>query len=153
MFSSLIAKILGGTSLVLLLGLAFAVQRANHWHRAYDKLHGQAVDVLTALSQASGQKIPWEVAPGQIVALGETVRAQRLAIEATNLRIDQMAAEAVRLRAKADELRALAEKAEAQRRSALLRLGNMAETPGTRSDCMQLLKEANDALDLIREAS
>ncbi|MBU3991532.1 MAG: hypothetical protein KKA12_03130 [Alphaproteobacteria bacterium] len=153
LFSSTVAKALGGISLALALATGIQTWRADHWHDAYDTLHGQAGVVLTAIQHATGEKAEWATAPGQIIALGETVRTQRVAIADTNQRIDQMAREAVRLRAQAAELQRIADQADAQKRSALKRLGDMAATPGTRSDCMTLLKEAEAALDIVREAS
>ena len=66
--------------------------------------------------------------------------------------IDDMAREAVRLRKKADEMKVIAAKAQAQRQAALRQLSDMSITPGTRDDCLALLKEANEALDIAREA-
>ena len=63
-----------------------------------------------------------------------------------------MAAEAVRLRKRADELKVIAAKAEAQRRAAYTRLSDMALTPGQRADCMALLREAEAALDLVKDS-
>ena len=153
LISPLIARVLGVTSLALALALGVQTWRASHWKAAYGTLHDQAVLVLGAIQTATGHPAKWATAPGQIVALGETVRSQRVAIEDTNRRIDEMAREAVRLRAQADQLQEIARRAEAQRQAALRRLGDMAATPGTRSDCMTLLREAEDALDIVREAS
>lgn len=152
-FGSLIGRAMAGVSLVLLLALGVQTWRANHWKGAYEKLHGEGVEVVTALSEAVGRKIAWGNAAGQIAALGETIKAQRMAIEVTNARLDEMAAEAVRLRAKAADLRAIAERAEAQRAAALRGLADMRATPGTRTDCAALLREAEKALDIVREAS
>lgn len=153
LFTPLIAKILGGISIVLLIGLAVQSWRASHWQGAYAKLHGEGVEIVSALSRAVGRKVAWGNAPEQVRMLGETVALQRAAIAVTNERIDAMAAEAVRLRARADQLRAIAERAEAQRAAALRTLGDMRATPGTRADCRQLLREAEEALDIVREAS
>lgn len=119
----------------------------------FRKLDKQADRVVVALRQASDNpKADWETAPGQIVALGESNKSLKSEIEANNRAIDDMAREAVRLRARATELQQIAAKAEAQRRAAYARLSDMAITPGTRNDCMQLLREAEEALDLVREA-
>lgn len=108
--------------------------------------------VVLALEHATGEEAFWDTAPGQIIALGESNRDLKASIVATNARIDEMAREAVRLKAKAAELKAIADKAQAQRQSALRKLSDMTITPGTRSDCFQLLREAEEALDLVREA-
>jgi hypothetical protein len=113
----------------------------------------QAADVLTATRAASDNpKLKWEGTAGQVAAMGETIRTLKVSIETQNQAIDELAEEAVRLRAKASELKHIADKAEAQRATALERLSNMALTPGTRDDCMTLLREAEDALDTVREA-
>lgn len=146
-------RIAGGVAVALLLAWGLRVDHLRAgWKERYEVLAGQADKVVLAISHATGQPADWSTAPGQIVALGEGIRARDDAIAASNQRIDDMAREAVRLRAKAAELKRIADKAAAQRASALKRLSDMSITPGTRSDCMTLLKEAEDALDLVREA-
>lgn len=139
---------------LLLLGWALRLDtlRAD-WREKFEGLTEQAAGVLTATRHASGNpKLKWEGAAGQIVALGEDHRNLLETLNSQNLQIDEMAREAVRLRARSSELRHIADRAQAQRAAALKRLSDMATTPGTREDCMTLLREAEDALDLIYEA-
>lgn len=118
-----------------------------------DKLVQQSSTVLVAIRHASENPgLSWENAAGQVVALGEDHKQLKKSVDQQNQRIDDMAREAVRLKAEADEWQRIADRAEAQRRSALRRLSDMEITPGTRDDCLQLLREAEEALDLAREA-
>lgn len=118
-----------------------------------ESLSRQAGTVIVALRKASGNEdVKWKTAPGQIIAMGESNRALKGQIEVQNMRIDEMAAEAIRLKARASELKRIADKAQAQRQSALKRLSDMSITPGTRQDCVQLLNEADAALNLVRSA-
>lgn len=145
-----------GAGVILALALAWVARLENrraHWNEvAVDR--GELLDDITdATKKASGnERVKWDTVAGQIVALGESNRALKGSIEAQNVAIDEMAAEAVRLKAKAVELKAIADKAEAQRAAALRKLSNMAITPGSRNDCLQLLREAEQALDLVRSA-
>lgn len=145
-----------GAALVVALLLAWALRLDSlrgEWKGKFEALTEQAGTVLLATREASDNpELKWEQAAGQIVALGESNRALKVAITQQNQAIDDMAREAVRLRAKAAELKAIADKAQAQRQVALTKLSDMAITPGTRSDCLVLLREAEDALDLVREA-
>lgn len=145
-----------GVGLIVVLALAWVARIDHlraHYKAALSVLAEQAQTVVLAVRTASDNpKADWSTAPGQIIALGESNRRLKGAIEEQNLAIDEMAAEAVRLKARASELKSIADKAEAQRQSALRRLSDMSITPGTRNDCMQLLKEAEDALDLVRSA-
>lgn len=119
----------------------------------YAALKEQSANVLNATRAASDNpKLKWEGVAGQVTALGESNRTLKMSLDMQNDRIDDMAREAVRLRAKSAELQKIADKAEAQRASALKRLSDMGATPGTRSDCLALLREAEEALDLVREA-
>lgn len=152
-FSGLTSKIFGATSIALALFAALCWFKWGTWKDKAENLQAAASSVVEALKIASDNpKADWKTAPGQIIALGESNRALKGEIRATNEAINEMAAEAVRLRAKASELQAIARKAEAQRRAAYARLSNMAITPGTRADCMTLLREAEEALDLVKEA-
>lgn len=152
-FSALTSKIFGGLSIVLILALGGTWLWGHHWKGVAQDWAQQAGQVVLALRTASDNpKADWKTAPGQIIALGESNRSLKVAIDDSNSRIDLMAEEAVRLRARADELQEIARKAEAQRRAAYAKLSDMAITPGTRDDCMQLLREAEAALDLVREA-
>lgn len=149
------------TAIYAVTGIAFALLlawalRLDHlrgeWKAKFEALTEQAGEVVLALEHATEQEQKWETAPGQIVALGESNRSFKVSMAESNLRIDELAREAVRLQARSAELKRIADKAEAQRQSALRRLSDMAATPGTRSDCMTLLREADTALDLVREA-
>lgn len=148
--------IYAAAGVVLLAVLAWGL-RVDHlregWKNRYETLVEEAGAVLAATRVASdNDKLEWDGTAGQIVVLGEDYREAKAAIAEQNRAIDDMAREAVRLRKKADELQAIASRAEAQRRAALRRLSDMTITPGTREDCMTLLREAEDALDLVREA-
>lgn len=146
--------IAGAVMLLVLLAWALRLDdlRAG-WRGKFDALTEQSAGVLTATRIASdNDDLTWENVPGQVVALGEDKRALEAAISTQNATIEDMAREAVRLRARADELKAIADRAQAQRQAALARLSDMAITPGTRDDCMQLLREAEAALDLVYEA-
>ena len=143
-----------GVALLAVLAWGLRVDHLREtWKGRYETLVEEAGAVLAATRVAAdNDRLKWEGAAGQIVALGEDHRAAKAAIAEQNLAIDEMAREAVRLRKKADELQAIANRAEAQRRAALRRLSDMTITPGTREDCMTLLREAEEALDLVREA-
>lgn len=150
--SKIFTKIFGALSIVLLLACAFLWNRWDHWKAVADKLAEQAGRVVFALEQASGEEVDWKTAPGRIVVLGESNRLLKDSIAVQNRAIDDMAREAVRLRARAAELKLIADKAQAPRRAALTRLSDMTITPGTRADCMTLLREADEALNLVRKA-
>lgn len=109
--------------------------------------------VIDATKQASGNEgLRADTTPGQIIALGESVRNLKDGIAQQNRAIDEMAREAVRMKARQRELQAIADKAVAQRQSALRRLSDLSLQPGTRDDCMTLLAEAEEALDLVHGA-
>lgn len=142
---------------VLVLGLVLAVVlhfRTDTRTRAtLAALTEQAGNVVLATRNASGNDdVTWKTTPGQIVALGESVRSLKSAVQTQNRAIDQLAAEAVAAKAKAAELKVIADKAQAQRASALRRLSDLSLTPGTRDDCMVLLAEAEQALDITYQA-
>ena len=147
-------QILGGIVTLGLLGTIFAIDRnRDHWRDSYNTLRDEAATVLFATRRASDNPdVTWETTAGQIVALGEAHKSLKIAMTSQNARIDEMAREAVRLRAHADELRRIADRAQAQRKSALRQLSDMTITPGTREDCMTLLREAETALDIARDA-
>ena len=142
---------------IVIIGLLAWGLRVDHlraeWKDRFDALTEQAGIVLLATREASDNpELEWEQTSGQIYALGASNARLKVALSEQNERVDDMAREAVRLKAQAEELRRIAEKAKAQRRAALDRLSDMEATPGTRSDCLVLLQEAEEALDLIREA-
>lgn len=152
-FSVLTSKIFGGLSIALALFAGVCWWQWGRLEEKYDALAGQAGAVLASLRiAADNPKLTMKDAPGQAIALGESVRALHFRIEQQNAGIDQMAREAVRARAEARELRAIADKAQAQRQSALRKLSDLSITPGARDDCMQLLRESEEALDIAREA-
>ena len=142
---------------IVIVGLLAWGLRLDHlrggWKDRVEALTEQAGIVLLATREAADNpELEWEQASGQIYALGASNARLKVALSEQNERVDDMAREAVRLKAQAEELRRIAEKARAQRRAALDRLSDMEATPGTRSDCLVLLQEAEEALDLIREA-
>lgn len=124
--------------------------------RTRDKLAaltGQAGAVLFATrAAAANPDLKWQDTAGQIVALGESNKALKGEIAATNLRIDEMARQAVAAKAHAAEMVKIADKARAQRAAALRQLSDMAATPGSRDDCLVLLREAEEALNIAYEA-
>lgn len=147
--------IIGGVAVAAL--LVFAVM--SHFssdQKTRDKLEKitvEAANVVEATRTASGNpEVTWKTAAGQIIALGDSNRSLKSEIVVQNEAIDDLAREAIRLRKKAADLQLIADKAKAQRRVALLALSDMALTPGTREDCLTLLREAEDALDLVRGA-
>lgn len=146
-------RIATGLAFALLLAWALRLDnRREHWHNVAQAFAKKAGAVVVALEEATGEPARWETAPGQILVLGQGIKDRDNRIAATNAAIDEMAREAVRLKAQAAELQRIADKAQAQRRAALARLSDMAITPGSRSDCLQLLREADEALNLVREA-
>lgn len=146
-----------------LIGIAVILSALIAWGLRVDSLRAkykdalaimaaQAQVVVIKLREASdNSSVTWETAPGQIVALGNSNRTLKGEIVAQNATIAQWAREAADRKAEADEWRRIAAKAEAQRASALRTLGGMAVTPGTRDDCMTLIHEAEEALNLARE--
>jgi hypothetical protein len=152
-FSQITSKIFGGLSIALTLFAGVCWWQWGRLEEKYDALAGQAGAVLASLRiAADNPKLKMKDAPGQAIALGENVRALKVSINQQNASIDQMAREAVRARAEARELRAIADKAQAQRQSALRKLSDLSITPGARDDCMTLLREAEEALDTAMEA-
>lgn len=152
-FTALTSKIFGALALALALFSAVCWWQWGRIDAKYEALSGQAGAVLASLRIAADNPgLKMKDAPGQAIALGESIRALKVSIAQQNASIDQMAREAVRLRANAARLREIADKAQAQRQSALRKLSNLSITPGTRDDCMQLLRESEEALDIAREA-
>lgn len=145
-----------GFGVIGFLALAYAAlgwSRADHWHKLFNALAAEAKTVLIATRDASDNpSLKWSDVASQVDNLGQSNRQFQAAIIEQNASIDQMAAEAVKLKAKASELRKIADTAQLQRKAALEKLNEMAITPGTRGNCEMLLKEANTALDLVREA-
>lgn len=144
----------------ILIGLAGALVIGGlYWwgDRGWSKfrtLRDESNTVLLAVREASDNpELEWKNAAGQVVALGESNSRLKGAIAEQNAAIDEMAREAVRLRARATELKRIADKAQAQRRSALQRLSDLSITPGTREDCMTLLQEAEEALNIVRQTA
>lgn len=153
MFSVLTSKIFGGVSLALAAALALCWFGWSRTSDKYEALSEQAGAVLATLRIASDNPdLRWAEAPAQAAALGQSVSALKSAIKEQNANIAQIAQEAVRLRADAARLREIVDKAQAQRKAALDRLADMSATPGTRSDCEVLLREADEALNTVREA-
>lgn len=145
---------LGGLILILILAWALRLDSLRARYKgALDLMAEQAQGVVVALREASDNpKVDWSTARGQVVALGESNRQLKGAIEKQNAAVDEWAREAAAAQADAATWRRIADKAQAQRRSALRTLSQAAVTPGTRGDCLVLLREAEEALDLAREA-
>lgn len=153
LFTTLTSKIFGALAVFFALFTALCWWQWGRIEKKYDALSGQAGAVLASLRIAADNPgLKMADAPGQAIALGESVRSLKLSIAQQNESIAQMAREAVRRRAEAARLREIADKAQAQRQSALKKLSDLSITPGTRSDCMTLLREAEDALDTVYEA-
>lgn len=145
-----------GAAAVAALLLAWAL-RLDHlraeWKDRFDVLSHQAGQVLAETRiAADNPDLTWKATAPQIAALGRSNQRLKAAIGEQNKAIDDMAREAVRLRARAEELQVIADKARAQRKAALTRLADMSITPGTRADCETLLREAEDALDLVYQS-
>lgn len=120
---------------------------------ALAKLQDEAETVVMATQAASGNDgVRWDTTPGQIVALGESNRRLKESITVQNEAIDDLARREVAAKAEAKRLTEIAKKAEAQRASALRRLSDLSLAPGTRQDCLTLLAEAEEALDLAHGA-
>lgn len=143
-----------GIAALSVLLIVFAHFRSDERvRRELSDLKDSAQTVVLAVQAASGNDdVTWQTVPGQVIALGESNRALKDSIAVQNRAIDDLAREAVRLKARASEMQAIADKARAQRASALRGLSDMKATPGTRADCLQLLSEAEAALDLAQEA-
>lgn len=152
-----LAPFIAMASLLVLIALAAWALRLDNlradWAERHATLAQQAGVVLAALRQASDNpELQWKEAAGQALALGESNRLLRVSISEQNARVNDMAREAVRLKAEAAELKRIADRAKAERRAALERLSDLSITPGTREDCLTLLREAEEALDLVYEA-
>jgi len=120
---------------------------------ALAKLQDEAETVVLATQAASGNDgVRWDTTPGQIVAMGESLRSLKQSIAVQNEAIDELARREVAAKAEAKRLTEIARKAEAQRASALRRLSDLSLTPGTRQDCVQLVQEAEDALNIAYAA-
>lgn len=137
----------------LLVLAAWAIwQRGDMWKERFETLAHEAGVVLVAISQASDNPdVRWKSAAGQVLALGDSNRDLKQAIEVQNSTIAEMASEAVRLRAKAADMKQIADRARAQRASALRRLSDLSAPPPVRRDCELLVREANQALDMLRQ--
>lgn len=117
------------------------------------KLQDEAETVVLATQAASGNDgVRWGTTPGQIVAMGESLRSLKQSIAVQNEAIDELARREVAAKAEANRLTEIARRAEAQRASALRRLSDLSLTPGTRQDCVQLVREAEEALNIAYAA-
>lgn len=146
-----IAAALVVVAVVATVALHFRADRKTR--AALAALRDEVQTVVLATQAASGNdSVKWDTTPGQIIALGESVRALKASVETQNEAIDELARREVAAKAEARRLTEIARKAEAQRASALRRLSDLSLTPGTRGDCLQLLAEAEEALDLAHNA-
>lgn len=146
--------ILGSTVALGLIGAIFFIdQDRDYWRDEHKTLLGQVGKMVETVAFASDNpEVTWETAPGQVIALGEANRTLRISLDKQNKTIADQARETVRLKAHATELQRIVDQAKAQRDVALKRLADMAITPGEREDCMILLAQAEEALDIAWEA-
>ena len=151
--------------LMLGVGLAFALvlawgMRVDHlrgqWKLKFDGLSHEVTIVLPAIREASGNdKLQWRPGKHDETAVAEQVRLlgkakatwQQTATDQSQ-RIAELGTEAERLKRLSDEARKQAERAIAQRNTALAKLEQMELTPSERLTCEQQLKAAEDALDI-----
>jgi len=150
-----VAAIAGGLVLLGLLTWGLRLDDLRGRYKAgLEQLAAEATGVLAATRVASSNpELNWESVPGQVIALGEDRRDLEASVARLNRTVLEMAEDAVRLRAEAAERTRIAERARAQRDAAYKRLGDLSITPATRTDCMQLLREAEEAIDLLRQAA
>jgi hypothetical protein len=154
MFSTIKAKIFGVVGLATLLAMVGMFAWGMNWKAKATKYNGMLDVILVATQHASDNpELKRKDISEQVSALGDSNRHLKAAITTQNKRIDEMAADAVRLKAEAEELQRIADKAKAQRRVALESLADMTITPGRRDDCELLLKEAENALDLVYQTA
>ena len=144
---------IGIAVLVIVTTVVLHFRADNRTRDALAKLRDEAQTVVLATQAASGNDgVRWDTAPGQIIAIGDSNRRLKESLAVQNEAIDDMARREVAAKAEAKRLSEIARKAEAQRASALRRLSDLSLTPGTRGDCLQLLSEAEEALDMVHEA-
>ena len=147
-------------------GLAFALvlawgMRVDHlrgqWKLKFEGLASEVTVVLPAIREASGNpKLQWSPGHGDETGVAQQVRligqakAQWQDTATTqSQRIAELGQETERLKKLSEENRLRAEKAIAQRNTALAKLEQMELTPGERATCEQQLKDAQSALDLV----
>lgn len=160
-FAPIGAKIFAGTSAVLLFASAGLYIWGDSWRddagdlqTKIDKLETATRGIVLAIRMAAGNSdVTLETAAGQVVALGESNKNLKFELGRQNDAIDEMARQAVQAGREREELARLLAKAKAQREGALRRLSDLSITPGTRSDCLLLLEEANQATVILRDAA
>ncbi len=145
------------------IGLAVAFVLMSAWGLRVDHLRGQAreqyavlhlqADSVVAATQVAAENptLKWSDVPQQIAGLGASYAALKGTVADQNSTIAGMKAEGDRLRAEGAQLRQEVAAAQAARASALDRLTQMANTPGDRQNCPAMLKQAESALDLVRD--
>lgn len=145
--------ILAGTVTLGLVAAIFFIDRdRDYWRDSYDALKEETGVVLIALRGASeNQDVTWKTAPGQIVALGEAHKKARETIGTQNQEILEMVNKQKDAVKRAKLLRRELDKQQALRRAALVKLGEIAITPGEREDCLLMLEEVNLAIEAIKE--
>lgn len=142
-----------GIPLLALFAIAGLWTWGNGWKKDANEYLAEINAIVSVTKTSSGNNnVTRKNVKEQISALGDSNRILKISIDNQNAAIDQLAREAVEARAKSEELQKIADRALAQRRSAMSRLEEMTVTPGTRGDCEQLLSEANRALDIVYEA-
>lgn len=146
-------------------GLAFALLlawglRVDHlrarWHAAYVGLSNEVTIVLPAIREAANNpKLQWRPGKGDEQGVAEQVRLigqakaqwQQTATDQSE-RIAELGTETERLKRLSEEARKQAEKAIAQRNTALSKLEQMELTPNERATCEAQLQDAERALDI-----
>lgn len=128
------------------------VQRADSWRDQYHDMVAQAKVVSKAVSTATGGgNVKWIDVAAEVLALGESNKSLKTEIKDTNARLDDLARQAIAAKAEGAQLRVIADKAVAQRRAAYRRLSDKRAAPAVQRDCETLAREANAALDILRE--
>ena len=145
--------ILGGTVVLVLYAAIFFIDRdRDYWRGSYDALKEETGVVLIALRGASeNPDVTWETAPGQIVELGEAHKKAKESIRTQNQEILDLVNKQKDAVKRAELLRRELDKQQALRRAALVKLGEIAITPGEREDCLLMLEEVNLAIEAIKE--
>lgn len=138
-------------ALALFAAWAFRVNslRAD-WKLKHENLTAETVVVRNAVrGAADNPKLIWRDTAEQVRLLGEAKKAWQSTATLQSERIAGMGKEAARLKLLGAAERAKAEKAIAQRNGALVKLDNLALTPGERADLQGQLNAAVAALDLV----
>lgn len=119
----------------------------------YATLHLQA-DAVVAATQVAAENptLKWADVPQQIAGMGAAYATLKGTVADQNSTLAGMKTEGDRLRAQGAQLQKEVAVAQAARASALDQLTQMANTPGDRQNCPTMLKQAESALDLVRDS-